>query len=255
MYLYCVYFTTYSGRLLPPFYIGSTSVSKIEKGYRGSVQIKIWKNIWMQELKEHPELFHTEIVSYHETRKQAYDFEEEYHREEDVVKNPLYINGIIANKHFTTAGLHLSQETKLKISKTKTGKPGKLHSEETKLQMRESRKKWGGRAHTEEAKQKIRMARTGTLRDEVTKQKIGEAHTGKIVSKESRQRISDALTGKPLSVERRKNLGKCVLCVELDKVFDNCSFASEFIGITRGAIADAARGKTKTAKGYTWKFI
>lgn len=43
---YCTYVTFYSGNKLPPFYIGSTSVDKIEKGYRGSVKSKRWKQIY-----------------------------------------------------------------------------------------------------------------------------------------------------------------------------------------------------------------
>jgi hypothetical protein len=34
---YCVYITFYKGNKLPPFYIGSTSVEKINNDYNGSV--------------------------------------------------------------------------------------------------------------------------------------------------------------------------------------------------------------------------
>jgi hypothetical protein len=35
--MYCVYLTIYKGNNLPPFYIGSTSIDKIDGGYHGSV--------------------------------------------------------------------------------------------------------------------------------------------------------------------------------------------------------------------------
>ena len=89
---------------MPPFYIGSTSANKINSGYRGSVCSKKWKLIWKQELKDHPNLFHTEIVSLHETRKEAVDEEEKYQREETAVNNTLYLNECYAKGDFDTAG-------------------------------------------------------------------------------------------------------------------------------------------------------
>ena len=55
--IYCTYLTVYTGNKLPPFYIGSTSVDNISKGYRGSVLSKNYKSIWKQELHSHPDLF------------------------------------------------------------------------------------------------------------------------------------------------------------------------------------------------------
>ena len=69
---FCVYHTTYSGDLMPQNYIGSSSVDRIlNKNYRGSVTSKRYKSIWKSELKLHPELFTTVIISYHNTRQDA----------------------------------------------------------------------------------------------------------------------------------------------------------------------------------------
>jgi len=69
---YCVYHTTYSGTLLPQNYIGSTYVDRILiQNYHGSVASKRYKAIWESEIKLHPELFLTAIVSYHDTRPNA----------------------------------------------------------------------------------------------------------------------------------------------------------------------------------------
>ena len=44
--MYCVYLTVYSGNLLPMFYIGSSSVKKIQNGYCGSISSKKYKNVF-----------------------------------------------------------------------------------------------------------------------------------------------------------------------------------------------------------------
>lgn len=89
---YIVYHITYDGNLLPSNYIGSTSLKRIESGYMGSVSSKKYKQIWNKELKEHPELFHLEIISYHDTRREAIYKELQIHKLFNVVKNPLFVN-------------------------------------------------------------------------------------------------------------------------------------------------------------------
>ena len=98
MGIYCVYVTFYSGNKLPPFYIGSTKVERIQKGYKGSVGSKEYEHLWKTELKSNPHLFKIKILSYHETRKEAYSKECFLQESLDAVNNPLYINKSIANK-------------------------------------------------------------------------------------------------------------------------------------------------------------
>lgn len=43
--IYCTYLTIYSGSKLPPFYMGSSSLKRIQAGYKGSVKSKLYKNI------------------------------------------------------------------------------------------------------------------------------------------------------------------------------------------------------------------
>ena len=90
---FCVYHTVYSGTLLPPNYIGSSSVYKVlNENYHGSVKSKKYKTIWESELKEHPELFQTTIISYHDTRLDALWKELQIQKIFNIVKNELFIN-------------------------------------------------------------------------------------------------------------------------------------------------------------------
>lgn len=143
---YCVYLTSYSGNKLPQFYIGSTSIAKIERGYKGSVSSKTYKEIWKNELKNNPKLFKTKIISYHTDRISATQKENKLHLSLGVVLSPLYANqsnaipnGIYgqsmrgSNNPMFGRKRVMSEETKRKISESKKGVK---KSEETKLRMR-----------------------------------------------------------------------------------------------------------------------
>ena len=145
--IYCTYLTVYTGNKLPPFYIGSTSVDNISKGYRGSVDSKKYKSIWKQELKDHPDLFKTIILTKHETRQEAQDKEIIFHEALSVARNPLYINMAHANGKFFNVGPKSPEtiakmtgqkrtpETQAKMSATKTGKKREPFSPETKAKL------------------------------------------------------------------------------------------------------------------------
>lgn len=87
-----MYKVIYGGDKHPPFYIGSTSKSKLLSGYRGSIRSLKWKDIVKREMKENKELYSFEILSEHTTRQEALDAELEHQRQESVVTNPLYYN-------------------------------------------------------------------------------------------------------------------------------------------------------------------
>ena len=98
---YCVYHTTYSGTLLPQNYIGSTYVDRILiQNYHGSVASKRYKAIWESEIKLHPELFLTAIVSYHDTRPNATYKELQVQKIFNVVKSDLFINRAYASEGY-----------------------------------------------------------------------------------------------------------------------------------------------------------
>ena len=85
---------------MPPFYIGSTSVEKVNNGYKGSVKSASYKDIWHEELKNNPELFDIKIITIFDSRKKALEEENRLHKKLNVVKNPLYINKAIATGCF-----------------------------------------------------------------------------------------------------------------------------------------------------------
>lgn len=147
--MYCVYLTTYFGNKLPMFYIGSSSTSRILKGYKGSVSSKKYKDIWKFEIKNNPSMFKTRVLCEFITRKEALVKERELQQKLNVIKSPLYTNLSIAQpdgfcgmdvrgKDHPAFGLRRSEESKQKQSKAMLGK-----------------------THSVEAKQKISKAATG----------------------------------------------------------------------------------------------
>lgn len=94
---FCTYLTIYDGCLLPPFYIGSTSLCKVNAGYRGSVGSNRYGKIWKSELAAHPERFTVEVLSTHHTRIEALQEELRLQIINNVVKSPLFTNQSLAS--------------------------------------------------------------------------------------------------------------------------------------------------------------
>lgn len=132
-------------------------------------------------------------------------------------------------------GLRHSDETKKKMSKSRTGKNngmyGRNHSEESKRKMSESKK--GKLGHPSSEKQKDAARR---------------ANIGKTISEETRKKISNANKG---NVPANKNL-KPVYCVELDRVFENPSSAGKELEISSSNIIGCCEHQRKTCGGYHW---
>jgi len=90
--MFIVYIIVYSGNLMPPFYIGSTSLERFESGYMGSISSKKYKEIYFDEVRKNPHLFERFIISTHSTRKEALEYEKYIHDMLDVVKSKNFIN-------------------------------------------------------------------------------------------------------------------------------------------------------------------
>lgn len=97
----CVYLTIYKGNKLPMFYIGSSTVDKVNNGYHGSVCSKKYKSIWKNEIKNNPDLFITKILKIFNDRKSASLYEESLQRKLNVVVSPMYINEGYCSTNFT----------------------------------------------------------------------------------------------------------------------------------------------------------
>lgn len=99
--------------------------------------------------------------------------------------------------HGTFIGMHLSEETRKKMSEAKKGH---THTEETRIKMSESHK---GKHLSEETCRKMSEAKKGKSSwnkgkslSEETRRKISEAKKGHIVSEETRRKMSESQKGK-----------------------------------------------------------
>lgn len=112
MSIYCTYITFYRGNKLPPFYIGSTKIVKINNGYHGSVRSKKFRNVWEDEQAKNPHLFKTIILTKHDDHGDALEREAKFQKALNVIDNPLYANLGIAKRGFG----NLSAESRKLIS-------------------------------------------------------------------------------------------------------------------------------------------
>lgn len=94
--MYCTYITMYTGDKFPKWYIGSSSVKNIEKGYVGSVSSKKYKELWLSEVKENHSLFNTRILSRYQCRTEALKEELRLHVKHNVHINNKYVNMSLA---------------------------------------------------------------------------------------------------------------------------------------------------------------
>ena len=213
--IYCTYLTIYTGNKLPPFYIGSTSIDNINKGYRGSVSSKKYMAIWKQEFAYHPELFKTIILTKHETRQEALDKEIVFHESLSVALNPMYINMAHANGKFLSVGPkspeHIaklkgqkrSPETKAQMSATSTGK-NKSPEHRANIAAAKTGKKLG--PPSPDTRARLSVAQTGKKHSPETLAKMSAAQTGKKrgpQSPETKAKISAAKTGKKLGLNKK----------------------------------------------------
>ena len=146
--MFCVYLTVYKGNKLPPFYIGSSSVRNIQKGYIGSVGSIEYRDVWLSESKANPDLFEIKIISTHKTRLDAYRKEQKIQRLLNVVDCCLYVNKSYALERMDNTGKVLNSIWRKNLSLSTKGKP---KSDLTKLRMRKPK--------TEEHNKKVSEAK------------------------------------------------------------------------------------------------
>lgn len=177
---YCVYVTIYYGDKMPMYYIGSTSLKKIKRGYIGSVRSREFSEIWKSEKENNQQLFKTEILIKCHSRKYALLQEKFLQITLGVVKSNLFINKSIAavNGFF---GMNVTGKNNGMF-----GKIGELNPS-------------FGKERSVETRQKISNANSGKghAQTEDTRQKISSSTMGKKKTKEHAENISKAKKGVP----------------------------------------------------------
>ena len=128
------------------------------------------------------------------------------------------------------SGHIVTPETRQKISKTKTGKPGHPNSEkkiQEFIQMNKSRK--------------------GIPRKPLTpehRKKISDSEKGRIVSAETCAKL----------VASNKNR-RAVRCLETGEIFQSITAAAKWAGVCDGPIIAACKKPSRTGGGYHWEYM
>lgn len=247
---YVTYLVKYNGIFLPPYYIGSTSEEKILSGnYFGSIVSKRWKYIFDLENKYNRHLFSVEILTFHDTRKEALKKELEIQVKNNVVKSCDYFNESFArpNGFFgrTVSGInhpmygkHHSNKTKELLSKIQTGKSYVDKVGETKAQ---------------EWIEKIRKSNTGKIRTQEMKDGvsgINNAFYGKTHTIEAKAKISAAGKGR---IPPNKD-SRVYLKYDLSGQFIEELKGSEIPLKWKGNVSNCAKGKRKSTHGFMWLY-
>ncbi len=199
MKIYITYLITYFGNKLPPFYIGSTTLDKFNKGYHGSISSKEYKLIWKKELKYNPHLFKRRIITYHSTPDEAISTESKFHFALNVNTNPLYVNKCIAGKSPRNMGFVGNGKNNPMF--------GRKHSPESRKKMSEART---GTKIKESTKEIWRKNRKGQWKGDKNPAKKNPPWLGKNIPNEVKEKISDALKGK-FSGEKNPMYGKSAM--------------------------------------------
>ena len=189
---YCVYHTIYSGSLMPANYIGSTYVDRILiQNYHGSVASKRYKAMWLSELKLHPELFSTVIVSYHDTRSNATHKELQLQKLFNVVKSDLFINRSYASVNSFCDTTFTPEEKESISKKISASTKGILRSDEAKLNMSYPK--------SEEHKANISASSKGKTKSTEHRANLSKSRTGKSIgprTNETTSKIINTMLGK-----------------------------------------------------------
>ena len=116
--------------------------------------------------------------------------------------------------------------------------------------------------HSKETRLKISIANKGKKNPKVSKVNKGNKYClGRIMSEESKNKISNANKGKHMSPNTEFKKGysnisrmRKVICLETGKVYNSMTNASKETNISLANIQSVCLGKSKTAKGYHWRY-
>lgn len=116
--------------------------------------------------------------------------------------------------------------------------------------------------HSKETRLKISIANKGKKNPKVSKVNKGNKYClGRIMSEESKNKISNANKGKHMSPNTEFKKGysnisrmRKIICLETGKVYNSMTNASKETNISLANIQSVCLGKSKTAKGYHWRY-
>lgn len=116
--------------------------------------------------------------------------------------------------------------------------------------------------HSKETRLKISIANKGKKNPKISKVNKGNKYClGRIMSEEAKNKISNANKGKHMSPNTEFKKGysnisrmRKVICLETGKVYNSMTNASKETNISLANIQSVCLGKSKTAKGYHWRY-
>lgn len=165
-------------------YIGQKALDRKWKIYLGSGTYL--KNAIKKYGKES---FNREIVAVVDSKEKMNELEIEFIKNYNAVESNDYYNIAIGGS-CATAGIHWSEESRQKLSDSRTGMTGISFSEKGKQNMSEAHK---GLKHSEETKRKIGLGNKGKIISAKQKEQLSIVHKNKIISEATRKKMSDAL--------------------------------------------------------------
>jgi hypothetical protein len=189
--------------LLRKFYYGSRSCNRIPSEDIGIHYFSSsMDKDFILDQKQNPTNYSYKVVSLFDSKKEAIDFEIKLHHKFDVGKNPAFYNRSKASSNkFDITGTTLSEETRKKMSESRTGRKC---SEETKLKISKANT---GIKHDAEFRERCRLQMLGNKRclgvkhTAESRAKNSESHKGQepwnkgkseVYSDESKRKMSEA---------------------------------------------------------------
>jgi len=251
-------------------YIGITKL-KVEsrwkkgEGYKScilfyrSIQKYGWVNVEHKTLytsltKEEAEQKEIELISFYKSNNRNYGYN---------IANGGHVNSVSEQ---TKEKISINTKKALedpairkKISIAQHNRPSPLKGRKLSEEHKSKMNHYGmiGRHHTKESKEKMREKAIGRKHNENTKEKLRKINTGKHLTEEIKKKISEKTKGHQ-SYTKGKILTsrKKVLCLELNKMFNSITLASNETSASAGHISQCCNNKygRKTAGGYHWQY-
>jgi hypothetical protein len=119
---FCTYLISYKGNKFPPFYIGYTTIARIQNGYLGSVASKAYKNKWEKEVKQNPQLFKIKILTMHSTREEAISREIRFQQQLNILTKPTIYTNKAIGRHVNNKGRKRTPEHSARLSASNKGR-------------------------------------------------------------------------------------------------------------------------------------